>query len=282
MFVNFLSKMKILFIARKYSENSVLRVRVTINHKRSNDISTEILFKAVDCWNAKKQEFENSAYLNERLRREKNKIENIFLKMKKPTAKGVMDIYTGNAKLQDCRKNKDELSKHLEEEMMNKIEQHEFSKDLQPWADIFIILQRTAMNYTNYKTIDFKTAIKKNKEGNEYLEFFRTKTDFKSIVPVSPPLKKVLEKYDYNPPRRSRSHFNKKLKLIAKEVGIADERFSTKWGRKTLPNLLLEKGVSVDITSKVLGHASTNLVQKHYAEIKAKRIVNEVNEVMKW
>lgn len=283
MFTHFLTKMKILFTARKYQENIVLRVRVTINRKKSSDVSTDIFFKDSDCWNAKKQTFENSDYLNERMRREKIKIENIFLKMKNPTAKGVIDIYTGKSTLLDQRKNvADELSKHLEEADMVKIETFAFDQKLQPWADIYIILQHTAMNYSDYKAMDFRTAVKTNKEGNEYIEFYRNKTNQKSIVPVSPKLKEILEKYKYSPPKRSRSHLNKKLKEIAKLVGIADSRFSVKFGRKTFANLLLEKGVSLDVTSKVLGHANTNLVQKHYAELKAKRIVNEIGEILKW
>lgn len=280
----FLSNMRILFTPRQYTNKSVLRIRVTIDGKRSTDVSTEIFFTAADCWNSRKQTFENSDLLNERVRREKHKIEAIFLKLKEPTAKAIMDCYCGKTTPQKAstKHYNNEISKHLSEEMMLKIEATEFKpKSLQRCADIFIILQRTGINYSDYLRlrIDFAPLIK-TYEGTKYIEIHRSKTNQRAIIPVHSSLKKVLEKYNYIPPNQSRSFFYRMLKMLAEKVGIEDKRFSLKWGRKSLTNLFLEKGVSVEATARVLGHAGTEMVQKHYARINEKRVIAEVGKMM--
>jgi integrase len=175
-----------------------------------------------------------------------------------------------------CRKkNYDhEIDKFLPEDKMILLENTPFEGRLQMYADIFIILQRTGINFTDYDQMDWKKAIKKMGE-KEILELYRSKSGQKAIIPVLPSLKKILEKYNYQPPKRSPSMLNLQLKKIAELIGF-DMPLSLKFGRKTITNLFLEKGVSIEVTAKVLGHKDLTMVQKHYAQIKHNRVLMEI------
>jgi integrase len=282
---NFLSKMKILFTTRKYPEKSALRVRVTIDSKGSNDISTEIYFTNIDQWNGKKQQFENNDLFNELIARERNKIENIFLGLSKPDAKSVIDIYQGKAspkKIERSNAEKikrayKEIDKTLSEEDMKALENKDFGK-LQPFADIFILLAKTGINYSHYLEIkDWKDVIEM-KEGRYFFIDFRTKNGNHILVLIPHKVIEILEKYKWNPPDYCRDHFNRQLKIIGKELGF-NSSFSTKYARKTLANYLLDNGASMETTAKALGHKGLEMVLKHYAKVSPKKVVNEIGHL---
>jgi site-specific recombinase XerD len=72
---------------------------------------------------------------------------------------------------------------------------------------------------------------------------------------------------------------NLQLKKIAELIGF-DMPLSLKFGRKTITNLFLEKGVSIEVTAKVLGHKDLTMVQKHYAQIKHNRVLSEIDKFL--
>lgn len=92
---------------------------------------------------------------------------------------------------------------------MKELEEKDWG-ELQIFADIFIILARTGMNYSDFVSIDFNLAIKTIEQG-AVIVIARGKTSRESIIPLFPVVRKILEKYSYNPRRYERTYFNKKI-----------------------------------------------------------------------
>jgi integrase len=273
-----LSKMILLFRVRK----NVLYYRITINKKRSTDQSTGIRFDDTDQWNAKRQRFDNNDFNNELLARLKLKLQNIYLSLgAAATAADITKAYKANipegkeivpkAKKKEKKGYNKELDKFLTDAEMSILESAKLGKD-QKFLDVFIILMRTGMNYSDYKMLDFRAAIVKSEYG-DYIRIERNKTSERAIIPLMPKVRELLEKYDYAPPKMSRIFLYKKTKQISKQ--LLSREITPKFGRKTMANYCLENSISIDVTAKILGHAGTEMVQRHYAQIREKRVMKE-------
>jgi len=113
----------------------------------------------------------------------------------------------------------------LTQEELSKIENKKISnKQLNRVRDIFLF-----STYTSYAPIDVDKLTKDNlikeSDGTLWIKTNRSKTNTKSNVPVSPPVKRIIEKYSNLPhenllPSISNQKMNTYLKEIADLCGI--------------------------------------------------------------
>lgn len=176
-----------------------------------------------------------------------------------------------------CRKQKD--VEFLTDEEVDKIRQaHMPSKNLERIRDLFLFQCHSALSYCDMaalKPSDFKT----NDMGYIYIDGKRLKTKVKFIAILFEDAITIAQKYNYNLPTISNQRYNTNLKILADICGIR-KPLHTHIGRHTAACYLLNKGLSLDIVAKIMGHANTKLT-KHYAKLLDKTVFKAVDEVMK-
>jgi integrase len=171
-----------------------------------------------------------------------------------------------------------ELNKYHTENEMLVIENKDFG-ELQRYADMYILLQRLGINHTHYMIIsDWKSKFQMY-EGRYFFHDFRSKNEGEILALVHPKVLQVLEKYNYHPPRYSRQCLNKRLKEIASILKM--DSFSVKYARKTFTNHLFDNGATVETCAKGLGHTGLEMVLKHYTQVRHKKILRELSNVIK-
>lgn len=114
--------------------------------------------------------------------------------------------------------------------------------------------------------------------ANEKLYFSDAKTKTQQYVPLYPKLKEYADKIVTHP-KYSNVDCNRKLKLIALLVKI-NKPLSMHVARHTFAVNYLNKGGSMEVLSKLLGHASTRTTAI-YGKITNTRIDSEFNKIMK-
>lgn len=129
--------------------------------------------------------------------------------------------------------------------------------------------------YTSYAPVDVKNLTRdnliKDSEGMLWLKTNRQKTNIKSNVPVLPPVKKIIDKYEGNKgnqllPTISNQKTNEYLKEIASLCGI-NKNLTHYVARHTFATTVtLGNGLSIENVSTMMGHTSINTT-KHYAKV---------------
>ena len=160
------------------------------------------------------------------------------------------------------------------------------SKSLELTRDIFIL-----DCYVGLSPIDLMALtpsnIKQNKNGNQYIDTFRSKTKVHVQVPLIDAAKTILNKYknDYRCidsgkiiPPRSNQQMNSSLKDLMKICKIEK---SLNWyvARHTFATTItMKNGVPLQVVSKLMGH--TNIEQTlRYAKVLNITIFDEMNKV---
>ena len=80
------------------------------------------------------------------------------------------------------------------------------------------------------------------------------------------PAQSVLERNGGKLPIMSNQKYNEYIKALAMAAGV-DKPVSSHWARHTCATMLLNKGVGMEIVSKVLGHSSTKITREVYAKL---------------
>jgi integrase/recombinase XerD len=104
-------------------------------------------------------------------------------------------------------------------------------------------------------------------------------------APLLPVAQRILEAFSINNkegkllPRISNQKINSYLKEIADIVGI-NKNLTHKAARKTYAStVLLSNGVPMEIVSKLLGHQSMVVTERHYAELSNKKVTAEIDKL---
>ncbi len=166
---------------------------------------------------------------------------------------------------------------YLTSRELKQLEQFEFSqKRLQQVKDLFIFCCYTGLAYKEMANLKKENIVKGN-DGNLWIEMTRKKTNGKISVPVLKRAEEILlYKYDYEFPVISNQKFNSYLKEIADIVGL-HKRLTHHVARKTFATtVLLSKGVSMDVVSKLLGHSRIGITQSYYGEVINSSLINQL------
>lgn len=107
----------------------------------------------------------------------------------------------------------------------------------------------------------------------------RHKTDVKSIIPVLPVVKTILERYDYKLPVISNQKYNVLLKALGDLCGIK-QNLTSHLGRHSFATLLLNKGCDMKTVSMAMGHSNSKITEKVYAEMRNETVVDNILKVL--
>jgi len=169
---------------------------------------------------------------------------------------------------------------YLNPEELKKLEEYKFAqKRLQQVADMFIFCCYSGLAYQEMVDLRQKHVVR-GIDGNLWIEMTRKKTTGKISVPLLKRAEEILlDKYGYEFPSISNQKFNSYLKEIAEIVGL-HKRLTHHVARKTFATtVLLSKGVSMDVVSKLLGHSSIRITEKHYGNVVKSIIINELKKI---
>lgn len=124
-----------------------------------------------------------------------------------------------------------------------------YSKTFDTIRDVFLIGVYTAQRFSDYSRIR-KENIRTTAAGTKIIDIIQKKTGERVMIPISPQLDKILQKYDYSIPKTFDQKVNKHIKTIAKAAEI-NEIITVK---KTKGGMDIEKD-----------HAKCNLIKTHTA-----------------
>lgn len=135
--------------------------------------------------------------------------------------------------------------------------------------DLFVFQCYTGLAYSDMMSLT------KSDITNNVIIKHRQKTDVKSIIPILPVSKAILERYDYNLPQMTNQCYNRYLKVLGDLCGLR-QNITTHLGRHTYACILLNNGVDMKTISKSLGHSSMKITESVYAEMMNDTIVNNI------
>lgn len=149
---------------------------------------------------------------------------------------------------------------------------------LQKVVDCFLIQCYTGMAYNELFFFDAKKHLQQ-KDGITWIIIYRGKTDELCRIPLLAPARVLMEKYDYDLPVITNQKMNDFIKEAAKIAGLKNwEEITTHVGRKTAGTYLLNKGVRMEVVSKILGHKSVKTTEMYYAELFTQTISDDLRK----
>lgn len=147
---------------------------------------------------------------------------------------------------------------------------------LEKVRDLFLFQCFTGLAYVDLAELR-KEDYQKNALGQVYIRKKRSKTGVVFTTVLFEDAIKIAEKYDYELPVLSNQKYNTYLKEIQDICGIK-KPLHTHIGRHTCATYLLNKGLSLDVVAKVLGHSNTKQT-KHYARLLDQTVFNAVASI---
>jgi integrase/recombinase XerD len=138
--------------------------------------------------------------------------------------------------------------------------------------DLFVFQCHTGFAYKDI--FAFSKDLVTESNGVKYLDGKRQKNGSPFYLPFYPEAERIAEKYNYNFQNKSNQKYNSYLKEIADLCEI-QKNLTSHVGRKTFAQRMVDIGYSAETISKMMGHASFDMTQKHYARISEKRIETE-------
>ena len=152
-----------------------------------------------------------------------------------------------------------------------------FDNRLQHVADCFLIQCYTGMAYAELKAFDKTKHLQTDSHGVIWLMIERGKTKVLCRIPLLATAKTLFEKYQYKLPIITNQKMNEYVKEVAKVAQLPNaDTITTHVGRRTMGTFLLNRGVSMEVVSKVLGHKSIKVTERHYAALLTSTIAKEM------
>ena len=108
----------------------------------------------------------------------------------------------------------------------------------------------------------------------------RKKTEVKSVIPILDVTKRILEKYDYQLPVLSNQKYNSYLSKI-QDICKIDKKITSHLARHTMATILLNKGINPDVIAKILGHSSSRVTLKVYAQMLDTTVQDNADKIAK-
>ena len=171
----------------------------------------------------------------------------------------------------------DSIHKCLTPEEVHRLSTAEMgTESLERVRDVFLFQTYTCLSYTDLK--DFKASEIKEARNMKVYIGERIKTHKTFTIPLLPPAIEILEKYNYHLPIISNVKYNAYLKVVAQSAKI-DKPLTSHWARHTGATLLLNKGIDMQIVSKICGHSSIKITEQVYAKLLDKTIIDAVSKI---
>ena len=121
---------------------------------------------------------------------------------------------------------------HLSKEQVQILEDLSLNKTLNKYRELFLIGVYSGQRFSDY------TVFKKSDVVNGRIEKRAEKTDYKSYIPISKKLEKLLNKWEWRLPKVSNQKFNQNIKKVCKIAGFTDEITKTTYiGNKKIESI---------------------------------------------
>ncbi|MBT7790582.1 MAG: site-specific integrase [Calditrichaeota bacterium] len=159
------------------------------------------------------------------------------------------------------------------------------NKGLEEVRDIFVFCCYTGLSY-----IDVKQLRENHFETDQYAHLWirkkRGKTNVEFLVPLLEVPEGILRKYYDHPqvrnrplllPLKANQKYNEYLKNISELVGL-EKNLTSHVARHTFGTVMLQRGISLEVVSKMMGHSNTKITQ-HYARVLEGRIRSEMSSL---
>lgn len=162
--------------------------------------------------------------------------------------------------------------KYLTEEEFERIRTVELTNVwLRRTRDLFVFQSFTGLAYSDLALFDWSNVIER--DGKFILQGVRHKTGEPYYIVLLSPAMEILRAYNYKLPIASMQKTNERLKAVA-AIAKIDKPLSTHWARRTAGYWMLNKGMPIEVVSKVLGHSNTRITEQVYAKILNRTIEN--------
>lgn len=161
--------------------------------------------------------------------------------------------------------------------------------------DLFILSCFTGLRFSDLVKISRNNI--STQSGQKMLRVVVVKTGFDYQIPLNAKVFELLEKYDYKVPVISNQAFNREIKHVAEKVVTGTfvkttssgsnssettvprhKMFSAHTARRSFARHMLDKGASLIIVSKILGHSTTETTLI-YAGYQPQEVVAEFQKV---
>ena len=161
--------------------------------------------------------------------------------------------------------------------------------------DLFILSCFTGLRFSDL--VKISRANITTQSGQNMLRVVVVKTGFDYQIPLNAKVFEILQKYDFKVPVTSNQAFNREIKLVADRVVTGSfvktntsgsrvsetvvprsKMFSAHTARRSFARHMLDKGASLIIVSKILGHSTTETTLI-YAGYQPQEVVAEFQKV---
>lgn len=145
--------------------------------------------------------------------------------------------------------------------------------------DLFLLQCYTSLSFNEIANLDIKN-IEFSEEWN-WIKIKRGKTNTLQQIPLLPQSMAILEKYNYKLEVTVNHRYNQNIRICAYRVKI-DKHLHSHLGRTTSGAFFLNSGVDINVVSRVMGHRSIKITEKHYSKIiDTWRVKDEFNRVFR-
>jgi site-specific recombinase XerD len=157
---------------------------------------------------------------------------------------------------------------------LDKIRKHRYASwRLEKIAKLFLFQCYTGLAYAELMRFN-KSWLRPGVDDRLWIFADRQKVEGSACqIPLFKPAAEILSDLQ-DIPQISNGKYNAYLKEIGVIVGI-EKNLTTHVARKTFGNLLLDKGVSLEVVSSMYGHSNTKTTLSYYVDISEKRISDE-------
>lgn len=142
--------------------------------------------------------------------------------------------------------------------------------------DLFLFQCFTGLAYTDMAHLT-KDDFQVNDLGQIYIKKTRQKTGVAFTTVLFPEAAEIIKKYDYELPVLSNQKYNAYLKEL-EDLCDLKKSLHSHIGRHTFATMALNRGLPLEIVSKMLGHSNIKQTQ-HYGKLVDKTIFEQVNRV---
>ncbi|MEE1226089.1 MAG: phage integrase SAM-like domain-containing protein [Bacteroidales bacterium] len=157
---------------------------------------------------------------------------------------------------------------------LQKIWNMDVEGSLEKVRDCFIFQCYTGLSYCDMASLSMDDI----KDGIIYKN--RKKTDVRSVIPLLPIPRQILEKYNYNLPVISNQKYNVYLKALATACGIKTRLYSH-LARHTAATVMINNGIELPLIARMLGHSNTKITETIYATLKDETIRTNTDRIKK-
>lgn len=168
---------------------------------------------------------------------------------------------------------------YLTEEEMNVLYNLDIdNKSLSDVRDAFLLQASTGLAYIDIFHLQ-KEDIKIDGDGTHYIIKKRQKTGVQYTTIILTMGVEILKKHNYKLHIISNQKYNLFLKTLGSLAGI-DKHLTTHVARKTFATTMLNRGVRLEVVSKMLGHSSVVMTESLYSKMLSSTIIDEVKSVL--